>query len=113
MKIELAGDEFTVKLRARTWERAGEVTAHIRANPPDGYRLIDSLSSRVRGRRCPLVWTFEYCDDRVQRFTLPEAHEWFSDFEAMAQLRLAIPPICHSNQETSAGNASREPSQTL
>ncbi len=60
-----------VKLRARTWERAGEALAWLRANPPAGYRIeeVTLLPTTSSGRRCDVTVSLGYVDDREPLIT--------------------------------------------
>ena len=91
------GFAMKLKLRARTWEMAGQAVAWLRENKPPGYRveyakLVPTSSS---GRRVDLTVGLDYVDDREKRITTPEEAMQLPSlvfFSAMARSRDSLPP---------------------
>lgn len=85
MKVLIDGRHLEVKVRANNWDLAGEVALRNKRLPPDGYKLISTMTrNRDRsGSRCELSMRFLLSDKRVDAITEEEA---FSEFQIDADV---------------------------
>jgi hypothetical protein len=78
-----------IRFPARSWELAHDVIEDLKANPPRGYRMIESRvqprGTRKSGKRCNVRLTFNYIDDRIPKLATGGAKAFFEPYELRAQ----------------------------
>ena len=103
MYIDLLEGGIEVNFRARNWELAGSALAAMRANPPKGYLLNCAVlrPTSSGGKRCEMVVSFSYIDDRVEEIPhWRHGETFFAPYEAMAQGRGQSPPTSRPTTTT-------------
>lgn len=83
MKVDISDKHLIVKVRQDDWEKATRNLVDFRSSPPVGYRLVSGEVHRRKktGRANNLSLVFEYCDDRVDPFSIAEAYAFFKFLE--------------------------------
>jgi len=83
VKVEITDENMTIKVRQPDWEQATRNLAEFRSSPPEGYKLVSGKVNRRKktGRANNLSLVFEYCDDRVDPFSVAEAYAFFKFLE--------------------------------
>ena len=83
MKIEIDNIGMVVDCRQPDWRTAGDSANDHFFSPPDGYKCVEYRVRRrsKTGKAVNLRLSFDWNDDRVPAFTLPEAYEYFQGLE--------------------------------